>query len=48
MIEGFLQLKNRILVFNSDVIKFLIIYAYLNTFLKFTDKNYWEVDEKCT
>ena len=46
-IESFLQLRNRISVFDDDVVKFLIIHIYLNISLRFADKNYWKVDEKC-
>ena len=46
MIENLLQLKNKILIFNDDVIKFLIIHIYLNTSLKFINKNYQKVDKE--
>ena len=47
MIEGLLQLKNEISVFDDDVVKFSIIHTYLNTFLKFANKDHWKADEKC-
>ena len=47
MIKSFLQLKNKIAVFDDDIVKFLIIHTYLNIFFKFTNKNYWKADEKC-
>ena len=40
MIENLLQLRNKVSVFDNDVIKFSVIYTYLNTFSKFTDKDY--------
>ena len=46
MIEGFLQLENRILNFNNDIVQFLIIYIYLNTFFKFADKDYQRDNKK--
>ena len=45
-IENLLQLKNKILIFNDDVIKFSVIHTYLNIFFKFTDKDHQRVDEK--
>ena len=47
IIEGFLQLRNKISVFDNDVIKFLIIHIHLNISFKFADKDYWEADEEC-
>ena len=47
MIEGLLQLKNRVLILNNNVIKFSIIYIYLNTFFRFINKDHWETDEEC-
>ena len=39
-IKNLLQLKNRISVFNDDVVKFSVIYIYLNTSLKFVNKDH--------
>ena len=47
MIEGLLQLRNKISVFNNDVVKFLIIHTYLNIFPRFINKDHWEADEEC-
>ena len=47
MIKDFLQLKNKISVFDDDVIKFLIIYTYLNTFFRFANKDHQKTDKKC-
>ena len=47
MIENLLQLKNKVLIFDDDVVKFSVIHIYSNTFLKFTDKDHWRTDEKC-
>ena len=47
IIESLLQLRNKVSVFNNDVVKFSVIHTYLNTSLKFTDKNHWEADEEC-
>ena len=47
MIENLLQLKDRIVIFNNDVVKFSVIYTYLNIFSKFADKNHWETSEEC-
>ena len=47
IIESLLQSENKISVFNDDIVKFLIIYTYLNTFFRFTDINHWKADEKC-
>ena len=46
-IEGLLQLKNEILIFDDDVVKFSIIHTYLNTSPKFMNKDYWGADEGC-
>ena len=46
-IENLLQLKNKILIFNDNVVKFLIIHTYLNISLKFVNKDHWEADEEC-
>ena len=46
-IESFLQLKNEILIFNDDVVKFSVIHTYSNTSPKFTNKDYQEADEEC-
>ena len=40
MIESLLQLRNRVSVFNGDIIKFLIIHTYLNTSPRFSDKDH--------
>ena len=40
MIENFLQLKNKISIFNNNVIKFSVIHIYLNIFFKFANKDY--------
>ena len=46
-IESLLQSRNRVLIFNSDVVKFLVIHTYLNISPRFADKDYWEADEEC-
>ena len=46
-IESLLQLKNRVLIFNDDVIKFSVINTYLNISLRFVNKDYWKADEGC-
>ena len=48
IIEGLLQLRNRVSVFDDDVIKFLIIHTYSNIFSRFTDKDHQRADEECT
>ena len=40
IIKNLLQLRNKISVFNDNVIKFLIIHIYLNIFLRFIYKNH--------
>ena len=47
MIESLLQLRNEVLIFNNDVVKFLIIHTYLNIFFRFADKNHQKADEEC-
>ena len=42
-----MQLRNKVSVLNDDVIKFSVIHIYLNTSLKFTDKDYQRANEKC-
>ena len=39
-IKSLLQLKNKISIFNDDVVKFSVIYTYLNTSPKFMKKNH--------
>ena len=47
MIESLLQLKDKIIIFSNNVIKFSVIHIYLNIFFKFADKNHWKVNKKC-
>ena len=46
-IEGLLQLRNWVSVFNDNVVKFSVIHIYLNIFFKFANKDYQRVDEEC-
>ena len=47
IIEGLLQLRNEILIFDDDVIKFSVIHTYLNISLKFVNKDHQRADEEC-
>ena len=42
-----MQLKNKVSVFNNDVVKFSVIHTYLNISLKFINKDHWGTDEEC-
>ena len=47
MIESLLQLRNKIIILDDDIIKFLIIHIYSNISLRFMNKDYQRVDEEC-
>ena len=47
MIEGLLQLGNKVSVFDGDIIKFLVIHTYLNTSPRFVNKDHWGAGGEC-